>query len=149
MADSILPLLQSENKNINIILLAENRTLISHLSYELRDFVNVNFADFADISAENSKKIRIISWNPQQTQSDYFQMISDLNKFKNQPNYVFFFVSDNKDAVKRAKFADYFQSIDKKYYNFGNSNSDSRKIYLLKMQNFKGYKNKNKNTNKQ
>lgn len=149
MADSILPLLQSENKNINIILLAENRTLISHLSYELRDFVNVNFADFADISAENPKKIRIISWNPQQTQSDYFQMISDLNKFKNQPNYVFFFVSDNKDAVKRAKFADYFQSIDKKYYNFGNSNSDSRKIYLLKMQNFKGYKNKNKNTNKQ
>ena len=147
MADSILPLLQSENKNI--ILLAENRTLISHLSYELRDFVNVNFADFADISAENSKKIRIISWNPQQTQSDYFQMISDLNKFKNQPNYVFFFVSDNKDAVKSAKFADYFQSIDKKYYNFGNSNSDSRKIYLLKMQNFKGYKNKNKNTNKQ
>ena len=78
-------------------------------------------------------------------------MISDLNKFKNQPNYVFFFVSDNKDAVKSAKFADYFQSIDKKYYNFGNSNSDSRKIYLLKMQNFKGYKNKNKNknTNKQ
>ena len=151
MADSILPLLQSENKNINIILLAENRTLISHLSYELRDFVNVNFADFADISAENPKKIRIISWNPQQTQSDYFQMISDLNKFKNQPNYVFFFVSDNKDAVKSAKFADYFQSIDKKYYNFGNSNSDSRKIYLLKMQNFKGYKNKNKNknTNKQ
>lgn len=147
MADSILPLLQSENKNINIILLAENRTLISHLSYELRDFVNVNFADFADISAENPKKIRIISWNPQQTQSDYFQMISDLNKFKNQPNYVFFFVSDNKDAVKSAKFADYFQSIDKKYYNFGNSNSDSRKIYLLKMQNFKGYKNKNKNTN--
>lgn len=151
MADSILPLLQSENKNINIILLAENRTLISHLSYELRDFVNVNFADFADISAENPKKIRIISWNPQQTQSDYFQMISDLNKFKNQPNYIFFFVSDNKDAVKSAKFADYFQSIDKKYYNFGNSNSDSRKIYLLKMQNFKGYKNKNKNknTNKQ
>lgn len=147
MADSILPLLQSENKNINIILLAENRTLISHLSYELRDFVNVNFADFADISAENPKKIRIISWNPQQTQSDYFQMISDLNKFKNQPNYIFFFVSDNKDAVKSAKFADYFQSIDKKYYNFGNSNSDSRKIYLLKMQNFKGYKNKN--TNKQ
>lgn len=143
MANSILPFLQTAQKSSskNIILLAENRTLISHLSYELRDFVNVNFDDiFDDISAENLKKIRIISWNPNQTQSDYFQMVSDLNKYKNNPNYVFFFVSDNKDAVKSSKFADYFQSIDKKYYNFGNSNSDSREIYLLKMQNFNGYK---------
>lgn len=141
MSKSILPLLKTtqQETNKNIILLAENRTLISHLSYELKDFVNVNFDTYK--LNNNSKKFNIISWNPKQTQSDYFQMITNLNTYKNNENYVFFFVTDNIETIQNAnkKFNSYFQTIDKKYYSF----SKNRQIYLIKMQNFLGYQSIN------
>lgn len=142
MAKSILPLLKNEQQttNKNIILLAENRTLISHLSYELRDFVNVNFDTYK--LNDNSKKINIISWNPKQTQSDYFQMITNLDIYKNNTNYVFFFVTDNIEVMQNVnlKFTSYFQNIDKKYYILNNLGNKNKEIFLIKMQNFIGYK---------
>ncbi len=117
LSDSLRPILK-ENAN-DMILLAENRTIIAHLSYELRDL-----------------NLKILSWNPEKTQKDYYQMQSNLNDFKNK-NMLFLSFT----PIPTEKLQGYFQNIEKnKGLTVENAeNYPKRRLYIQKMEGFRGY----------
>ncbi len=121
LAKSLENVLKKENTNI---LIAENRTIIAHLSYELRH-LNLN----------------IVSWNPNQTQKDYYQMKSNLENFKNQN--VLFLSETPFDENKIKNTAPYFKHFEKNSALTVENHLDypKRVLYIQKMYGFLGYSN--------
>lgn len=120
LADNLRPLLKAESQRI---LVANNRTIIAHLRYELRDL----------------KTLKIIAWNPNKTKNNYYQMATDLNNLKNAD--VFFISSSPLNDDNLQNIARFFGGFEKNMRFTVENRLDypKRTLFLYKFNNFQGY----------
>ena len=120
LADSLRPVLKAESQRIVV---ADNRTIIAHLRYELRDL----------------ESFKIVAWNPNRRQNDYYQMATDLEKFKNAD--VFFISETPLSDENLAKIALFFSDFEKNsaFTVENRLNHPNRRLFLYRFNNFQGY----------
>lgn len=98
-------------------LLADNRTVLSHMRYELRDL-----------------NPQVISWNPQGIISDHYRLTTDLNQHTQQPVLLLTESPPNDSILTRFAQATRLAGIDAP---LGPDQSRHLEVYLL--HGFKGY----------
>lgn len=119
LAHHLRPVLKDESRRV---LAADNRTIIAHLRYELRDL-----------------NLKIVSWNPNQTQKDYYQMTTDWNLFK---NHNILFVSDFALSDEKVRnISRYFEDFEKNPTLTVENGLlyPQRRVFLYKFNRFKGF----------